>query len=456
MKKLLLTVAAVLACFASANAQTTDPSVYTDVDGYSLKNVWIRAETTGNNPTNELLGGSSMSRGMAVKDGQMLFTWRKSTKVSDDLTTVEHKIVVLDGATGAKVKDVVLGEEIFGDNGLGNNDIQVDNAGNVLVSTLAVSLSTAGNFQVWKVNMEDGSGTHLLSNVEMAGADDAPLRIDAFDVYGDVNGEGMIMAAISGTVSGAGDLVMRWDITGGVVNPEPTVIQIQSYYPSTVLASGTGPRVCIVDNDYFYLDGFTAAPALYDMDGNIIESFESAPDLAPLQVGGNGVDEFSINGKNFIVYNYTNTVPSDNPQTWSVCELGEGMTFSGMKQYFIFPAMGVGGVSNPVRTALPRIEVKDNVATLYVYATNSGCAVYKFGKSADVDGVASMDVNALAISATANGVAISEAAQVEVYNFVGQKVASAVSANFVALPAGNYIVKATTAQTSTTAKVIVK
>lgn len=475
MKKVLLTAAALIFSMAAMNAQTEvkDPFVYEPVDGYVLKNLWIKSVKTLNDPSAAL----GEARGMAALNGELLFCRR-------DGDPSVSSIDIYDGMTGAFKKNVALASDVFVGAGIPCNDIQVDDAGNVLVANLATDV-VKGGFQVWKIDITTGIGTKVIQcNLPLLENGEATpvIRIDAFGVYGDVNGDGYVMAAVAGAEAGIGDQILRWDIKGGKVvvsltggpetteNPAdyPEMITIQEYYPSTTPSNGTAPRVCPIDNDLFYLDGFNTAAAIYDMSGILIDSFEKAPDLAPKQVGNNGVDEFSLDGRNFIIYSYTNTVDGTSPQAWALCDVGENMTFEGMKKQAIFPGNGLGNVSNPVRTALPRIDVKEDakVAVIYVYAYKSGFGAYVFGEESAVDkfinpkpdGISDINTANLKISVTENGVTVSEAAEVTVYDFTGQQIAAQSNATHVTLLPGNYIVKAVSVdgKSVSTSKVLIK
>lgn len=474
MKRNLLMAAALLFGMTALNAQTEvkDPVVYEPVDGYVLKNLWIKSVNTQNDPSAAL----GEARGMAAWNGELLFCRR-------DGDPAVSSIDIYDAMTGEFKKNLPLASDVFVNAGMPCNDIQVDDAGNVLVANLSINV-VRGGFQVWKIDMETGAGTKIIQcNLPLLeNGDDTPvIRIDAFGVYGDVNGDGYVMAAVAGAEAGIGDQVLRWDIKGGQVvvslagapepaeNPAdyPDMITIQEYYPATTPSNGTAPRVCPIDNDLFYLDGFNTAAAIYDMSGILIDSFEKAPDLAPKQVGNNGVDEFTLNGRNFIIYSYTNTVDGTCPQAWALCDVGENMTFEGMQKQAIFPGNGLGNVSNPVRTALPRIDVKAEakVAVISVYAYKSGFGTYVFGEESDVnafifnaDGISYVDANKLKIYIADNGVSISEAAEVTVYDFTGQQIATQSNTVHVALLPGNYIVKAISmdGKSISTSKVFIK
>ncbi|WP_321436089.1 T9SS type A sorting domain-containing protein [uncultured Bacteroides sp.] len=458
MKKLLLGAVTLMLGAASMNAQSVkDPAVYTAVNGYGLKNLWIQSEKTNSN-TELLTRLGANARGMAVLNGEVLFCKRLG---DPNVSSID----VYDGATGAFKRNVQLAANVFLQNdgtavGIPCNDIQVDAAGHVLVCNLETNAAKE-SFQVWSINMADGSGTKVLDCLLPDVVTANGLRFDAFGVYGDVTGDGYLMAAAAGDEAGVGNQVLRWDIKGGVVDgSNPTFITISSYYPAAAITNGTAPRVCPVDNDLFYLDGFNSAATLYGMDGVMVDSFTAAPDCTPYNVGNNGVDEFTINGKNFVAYVYSNTVGVP-PQAWNLCELGAGQSFTGMQKYFQFPEAGMGAASNAVRTALPRIEVNaaKTVATIYVYAKGAGVAAYQFGLASDIGtGIKETTADAaLKVVATANGIELSEAANVEVFNFAGQKVAAKANASKVTLAPGMYIVKAVTAEGAVaTAKVNVK
>ena len=103
------------------------------------------------------------------------------------------------------------------------------------------------------------------------------------------------------------------------------------------------------------MDGFNSAASLYDMSGSLIESVGDAPEECAIKnVGNNGISEFTLNDKPFCAYVISNTATTP-AQAWNIIEMGEGPTFAGATYYWTFPQGGMGDISNPVRTALPRI-----------------------------------------------------------------------------------------------------
>lgn len=201
------------------------------------------------------------------------------------------------------------------------------------------------------------------------------------------------------------------------------------------------------------MDGFNSAASLYDMSGSLIESVGDAPEECAIKnVGNNGISEFTLNDKPFCAYVISNTATTP-AQAWNIIEMGEGPTFAGATYYWTFPQGGMGDISNPVRTALPRIaKVTDKngkeAAYIAVYASGSGAAVYKMtpdGYDNDSEsGIANVAADNVKIFVSGDAIYFSGMANAVVYNFAGQKVMEAAGVQSMAAPAakGIYIVKA--------------
>ena len=88
--------------------------------------------------------------------------------------------------------------------------------------------------------------------------------------------------------------------------------------------------------------------------------------------------------------------PSTPPQAFALYKFAdEARSFDGLEPLWYFPADGLGGASNGVRTAVPTVEVEGNKATIYLYAQNNGYAVYEFtvaGVGSAVEDVESVKV----------------------------------------------------------------
>lgn len=482
MKKLLLGIVAV--CMATPMV-AQDPATYQPVNGYSIKNLWMKSVATDNNMT-ELVGGNR-SRGMTVKDGEVLYSYRS------DFTGIK----VYDLKTGDFKKDVKFDTEKFkvsyaytkvdtvvnapGDTtfnktpmeeqkvpGFLCNDIQVDDAGHVIVFNMSTSLSGEA-IGLWSIDMATGEPTKVMELKNAQGLLDG-YRVDYFAVKGDVTKDAIVMFPVS-----SGSVAIRCDIkdgqlieqTGDYAGCTFKVIEIQKYAPESAADNGTGPRIAIVDNDYFYLDGFNSGASLYDMSGSLIESVYDAPEeCALVNVGNNGVAEFTLNNKPFCAYVISNNVVTP-AQAWKIIEMSEGPTFADATYYWTIPADGIGANSNAVRTALPRIaKVTDGngleAAYIAVYAEANGTAVYKMTPEGydenSESGVARVAADNVKVFVNGDMIQFSGAADATVYNLAGQKVMEANGVESMAAPAvkGIYVVKAVVDGVQKVQKVVVK
>lgn len=445
MKRILLAAGLTFATVSSFAQLPKDPATYAPAEGYQIESLWMQCSKLGNKPAD--INGSA--RGMAVLNGKIYVTMRRTVK-EGEASFNNGSLLIYDAQTGAFEKELQLtGDDVSHTGILTTNDVQVDDAGNLIVCSLCTNMSSENDpFSVWIVNPETGVCKNILKYTNIF-AD--TYRIDCFGVYGDITKDGFLMAAISKDETVGGTKVFRWNFVNGAfpADADAQIVEIKEYASGSALELGNSdaPRVTPIDTENFYLDPQTGWATLYNMNGEIVEGFNTAElkDFQPENGGGNnGVDEFSYNGDDFVVYVISNTAHPTYPQAWNICKLGEGMTFAGMKKIARIPDGGLGTESNGVRTALPRIEVKDDGAHIYVFATNGGMAAYKM--SAVSAGIGSSYEEG-AVSIINGTVVMKEAASVEVYTVAGQRVASAAGVTSLMMPeaSGLYIVKVTLA-----------
>lgn len=489
MKKLLLGLAAVCltAPIFAQSEVVKDPATYEAKNGYTFENLWIKSVVTENNMT-ELVGGNR-SRGMTILGDELLYSFRADwtgIKVYD-LKTGEAKRDIQFDLEKFKITfkwtqvDTVInapGDTTFNRTpmqeertpGFMCNDIQVDDAGHVIVFNMSTGL-TGEAAALWTIDMATGEPTKIMELTDADGLLNG-YRVDYFAVKGDVTKDAIVMFAPTDQ-----SVVIRCDIKDGQLVAQTegdyvgynfNVIPIQAYAPENAGNNGTGPRISIVDDEYFYLDGFNSGASLYDMSGSLIESVYGAPaECAPVNVGNNGVTEFTLNDKPFCAYVVSNTAATP-AQTWNVIEMGEGPTFAGATYYWTFPKAGMGANTNAVRTALPRIcKVVDKngreAAYIAVYAEANGTAVYKmtpdeFDEESEELGVEDVAANNVNIYVAGDAIHFSGVADAVVYNFAGQQVSAANGVQTMAAPAakGIYIVKAVIDGVQKVQKVVVK
>jgi hypothetical protein len=439
MKKQLLFAVAIFTAMA-LQAQIKDPGVYPMVQNYKLESLWIQSRNTSNYPAigYGVSGGAATTadaRSMAGKDGKILFCYREAD-VSGTNRTLERyvrrtKVLIYNGLTGELERTIALPDSLFHQKdatsdtiraiGYPANDIQVDAAGNIVLMGMTTNLGVTPLI-VYGLKFDLATGTVLQVKrlLKESYAVAVGARIDAFNVYGDLFNNGYFMAAISGSSAGLSNFVYKWDVANGVTNIEYKEIEIKRYVPIATKFNDTAPRVKPITETLFYLDGQASYPTLYDMSGTVIDTIAKAN--WPASPGNNGVDEFVLGGKNFVVYSNANTAVAPK-SSWAVAELGPGQNLSTMTKLFVFPAEGMGSTSNGVRTAVPYIDVIGDVAYIYVYGFNNGLAAYKF--SISPASVTNPNTSSVEINVVNKQIKFSETvAKADIFSVTGQKFAA--------------------------------
>ena len=377
-------------------------------DKYELKNRWVISNVLENFAANAP-GGDQKVRGMAAKDGIMYFINQNGT------------IVRVNGATGDMLSPITItGDHLFQvqndstgewSSGVtyGFNDIKFDSKGNCLITGLPTS--SAQRFMVYEVDLETGAATEVI-NERLADNPDfegVTARFDAMGVNGDIHGNACVMAACAG----GGLDVFRWLIVDGEAQPAELISMLidpeTDDYMWNITGWGTAPQIFPQDEvgSLFYVDGNTATPMLFDEGGMLVEDMIKCPagdkvwnnegDTAQLKADLCGLQEFQVGSEYFFIMIATHT-PSTPPQAFALYKFAdEARSFDGLEPLWYFPADGLGGASNGVRTAVPTVEVEGNKATIYLYAQNNGYAVYEFtvaGAGSAVENVESVKIEA--------------------------------------------------------------
>jgi len=430
---------------------------------YTLKSKWLFSNVLDNFSANRP-GAVESTRGMIAKDGKMYF-----------INSHLEQLIVVDGATGEMLTPIQLEAQIFATctrpvGGLYPlNDLQHDHAGNVLVSNGIAT--NAGHFQVWKIDLATGNGAVVIDEELAANPDyaDMAIRFDAFGVYGDVNGNAIIMAA-----NASGMNAFKWTISGGVAGGAELIeidISEEGTYLTGLENPGTAPRIFPMDENYFYLDGNATLPTLIDMDGNVVDGFYPNAGVSDETVqewfgargnavGHNGLLEFELAGEHFFLMASGNTL-SAPPSTFHLFKWKDAnKEFKDIQSLWRLPNAGMGGASNTYRSAVPSVEVNEatKTANLYLYTGENGYGVYEF----KIDGGNSIKVvkgDAIQMLVLGNRIQLSENAKsIKVFNLVGQLAQTAQGTSSINIAnKGIYIVAVQTLKGETvTKKVIIR
>ena len=426
MKKFLLLISMALVAMTSAWA-VTDGQKYEPVNDIKLVNMWILDRVHTPNEFN----ASPLSQGtyarMATLNNGVVYVSRSGaqlaiTEAGDSI--LQCVIYRFDANTGERLADLPLWLDgaPYGTSdaaSLSANNIGCDHFGHMWIAPYSSNAQTTQ--KLYSVDMETGNLT-LVAALDKAEA--AEVRIDYIDLVGDITREEAMC-----TVMGMGSqvaTVFRWqadvdgDFEGGFEGD--IYIDITNFYPETVTQWGYAPyvKICLGEDeetlysgDLFWLDGFQSAPALYDFTGETVTTFESVmtenPALVP-EAGTNGVSEFSLDGRNFIVYSMAQYSGDGHGCQANTCELGEGMMLDGMQKYWQIPADSLGKVSDS-GTRIHCLNTQKTIdaegfeeITLLTYKCYNGIGVYKIGKNVkggdpeppaivgDVNGDGSVDI----------------------------------------------------------------
>ncbi len=365
---------------------------------YTLVNNWIYSVKLGNYADNRP-GEDGNVRGMAAKDGKMYFIDRGTSTLQ-----------VYDGATGKKLDPITItGDHLFqvetiDETGASKwesavtlpfNDIKVDNKGNFLIGACLTSSQT---FFIYKVDLATGAATEVIKerlwdNTEEE-FDKISYRFDAFGVYGDVDTHAVIMAQDANSMT-----AFKWVIDNGVAAKATKVVLYvdpasdNSYLindGAMIANPGTAPQIFPVDDNYFYLDGNATLPTLFNMDGTLADDFKNCAagiqignnegDTCKLNQGHNGLAEFQVGDEYFLVMAATNTAGTPSSAFALYKYKDASKSFADMTPLWFFPnnGMSFSNSVNGFRSAVPSVDVKDNVATIYLYTGNCGFGVYTF------------------------------------------------------------------------------
>ena len=378
------------------------PDMETDGADFTLENKWLISHSLGNYAANAIAPAQS-SRAMVAKNGRMYFTDR----VSSDINVPEenHGIVVIDTATGERLNRINFRNSAVFRNvetsvpmGTSFNDLKLDCAGN-FVSISLVAGSTR-LFQIWVLDMEEITNSRMLLNSTIrdelrgAGLPEFDARIDYIDVFGDVNGDAIIMAA-----GGNSTVVFKWTIKDRkIVDFDIIVLDldaIQSMIMLPVLSAAA--YIHIVDENHFFIDTMNDSPAhfglpmLFNMGGEFVDGFFNIPraklDIPLPHNAPVGLAEFTLRGFHFLVTAYGNTNagtiidttrPSSSFRLYRYADSNK--RFVEIEPMWVFPRMGMGNTPNHSRVVIPSVIVNeaDGTAYIHVWYVDNGYGVYKF------------------------------------------------------------------------------
>ncbi len=424
MKKLFLTLLLWAgACLASL-ALGTDGQTYPTVNGLDIVNLWTFDRMhTGKTYTDNAICHTK-ARTATMLDG-VIYVARSEEKavVLDDdsdpvLQAVIHRFNVEDGTPLPDLELTIDGVPLSGL--LAAASIGRDDFGHLWVAPTTSDAKLT--VPVYMVDTTTGALT-LVTEMSKGGY---PQRTDYLDVMGDLTleqAECNIMT-ISGSNALPGfnavyrchaDQGGEWE---GGFDGDP-LIYILDFYPVEKTGFALAPVVKMVyglsdedrySGELFYIDCNDASPVLYDIYGNIFDSFENVDSAMIPAPRCNGMTEFKLDGRSFLAYAFTDMNDGGTCQAM-IAELGEDGALADMQPYWLLPNDGLGDINDGglrVHCLAVDVDIVDGeeVATLLTFKSFNGMAVYRIGKNVktdqpgvpgDLDGNGAVDVDDLNI-----------------------------------------------------------
>ena len=398
MKKILLSVALAVMGMASSHA-AVDGQTYQEVDGIKIVNQWIfdRVHTGAEFDKSPIANNYART---AVMSNGVIYVARSQAQLAVvGKDSIQQAVIYrFDAATGKSLPqlDVTLAGKPYGGL-LAVNSIGVDNFGHIWVAPY--TSEKLADIPFYSLNVQSGE----LSLVATLNKGEKVVRTDYYDVIGDITVEKAQCNIMS--AGAQSPTVYRWHADQGSKSFEggfegDKALDFSEFYPQTVTQWGYAPVVKMVlgsddeskySGENFYIDGFSSAPILYNNTGGIISSFEKVDKELYPEAGTNGVTEFNLEGKNFMIYSKAQYSGVGHGCQANIVELGEGATLDGMKLYWQIPADSLGQQSdggNRVHSFNVEYGTENGqpCVTVFTYKCQNGMAIYKIGKGVTAGG----------------------------------------------------------------------
>lgn len=363
---------------------------YTDKDGISVKNLWMRSVRNDfANITFEDNG--KLNRSFIAKDGYVYLAGR-----TENSSTASVYLRKFNGLTGEHVEDKYIYNSTSS-NSYPCNTVAKDSKGNVYIANMSTRIDSVA-IVINYVDLNTGWAKPLCNLTCPEGG-----RADNISIYGDIiSGNYYVFAALKGS-----NKVVRWTITGDTYISE--VCSLKSFYPTNATSLGTAPLVIPITENDILVDGTSIYLTHYDFtSGEIIESFAEKKNLAPAKASATGAKHFTLAGNSYIAHAYNHYNNSTNPSNVQLVSLNEQMDFSTMKGMWTMPQSGLGTISIGTSHVLSDFyPISNNKGILYVYSPGNGLSAYELTDN--------NDASVITITADDNGIE-------ELYNLQGIKI----------------------------------
>ena len=418
----------------------TDGQTYAKVNGIGVKNLWMLDRVHAGNAYTSSPICHTNARTATMTGGVIYVSRSQENQViipnpgtGKNDTILQGVIHCFDAMSGQPTKDLLLtlnGEPygVF----LGNTSIGSDNFGHIWVAPY--TSASAEIIPVYMVDKESGAMT-LATNMAKG---EVIYRTDYLDVIGDLTleeAECNIMAVGHDSNNPGKPTVYRWhneqggdiDTWEGGFSGDP-YMDFTNFYPESRVGFAMAPAVkmllggdeeTLYSGEYFYIDGSDEGPVLYNVDGDVIDSFENVPtELRQRSYTANGMNEFTLDERHFFAYVRSDMNGDGNGCQINVCELGDGDMLETMTKYWQLPADSLGKINDSglrihcIATEKGYDANGNEEITLLTFKAFNGMGVYKIGSAIDSE-------DPVAIPGDVNGDGVVTAADVTaLYDFM--------------------------------------
>ena len=339
---------------------------YTDKDGISVKNLWMRSVRSDfANISFEENG--KLNRTFIAKDGYVYLAGR-----TENSSTASVYLRKFNGVTGEHIEDKYIYNSASS-NSYPCNTITKDSKGNVCIANMSTQIDATATV-INYVDLNTGWARPLCYLTCPEGG-----RADNIAIYGDVlSGTYYVFAAIKDT-----NKVVRWTVTGDTFTSE--VCYLKSFYPTSATALGTAPLVTPITESDIMVDGTTIFPTRYNFaTGEITESFAEKTALAPTKASASGVKFFNLAGKTYMAHAYNHPSATTNPSNVQIVSIDQQIDFSTMTKMWTLPQSGLGTVSiGTLHVMADFDQTNENKGMLYIYSPGNGLSAYEITDNTD-------------------------------------------------------------------------
>ena len=394
-----------------------DPATYSEKEGISIENVWMRSSKTGFNNMSFANSGS-LNRTMVAVGEYVYLSGRMENSASATAFLEKYS-----AHTGEHIGRLTLSSNATMKYFPCNN-VMKDSYGNVCISNLA--LMSQCPLVVQLVDLETGNVTDV-ARIQSSNSKISSGRFDRIAVIGNVAEGNFTLFGVPANSK----YIVRWTFANGSYTEE--IKSVSEFYPTSATNFSTAPFVLPITADDLFIDGAASSLTRYTFStGSRSGSFLANPSVAPNSDLTNGGTFFTIGQKGYVAYAYDDAYNSDSHKL-NLVQTTSDLTYGGMTQLWVLPENGLGNVwSETYSCSADYIKMSNNCVRLFIYAPGCGLSAY--------------DITDAAVSGVEDILTTSPMAPIEYYNLHGVKI----DANN--LTPGIYI----TRQGNKTSKVLIK